>query len=71
MCISRAAQLFLHVLPEQRHLQCCHDFRWLSGRGPGDDRSLGTLKVRMDGLRAPDGAVGASDHCRGVGPDDL
>ena len=36
-----------------------------------DIPSLKTFRGRLDGLWAPDGAVGIPVRCRGVGPDDL
>ena len=33
--------------------------------------SLQTAEVRLDGLWAPDGAVGVPVQCRGAGPDGL
>ena len=36
-----------------------------------DTPSLETLKVRLDGVRAPDIAVDVPVHCRGVGLNDL
>ena len=34
-----------------------------------DALSLETFKIRLDRLRAPDGAVGVSAHCGGVSLD--
>lgn len=43
----------------------------LAAQRGGGSPTLETSKVRLEGLSAPDVAVGVPVHCRGVGPDGL